>query len=492
LCSEYTISKNCGNIAFGSIKKFKSGVAMSFVILRTSKLKTAGEIGGSLGHTFRIMKTPNADKTKLHLNEHEFSLDQIKQNIKDRLPEKVRKNGVRVVEYLITASPDWTGWGTEKEKEFFDNAKQWLRDKHGSENVAGLSIHRDETTPHLVAYVVPIDPKGHLNARHFLGGKSKMSAIQSDFADQVKDLGLQRGLEGSKARHTTVKEFYAELQKPISKKNVKSHKLKPFNAELPKPKFLEKNEMYAARVLELAYEDAKKQVDQISEYYLNQIQEMHNKYESFKRIEMNKHEVDKAARNRAQDAALKLSKSADDLKKENFDRVIASAELTYSRIKAIEDKYSIYERFERFYPDDAVRLKQQLETRLYAHPDCSDIREKDWALKDIERELDDIRANGRKGFSYNELSHEEDLRSYAEREQELRHQIELESELWNQKQNEQELRHSKELENARQRVIEREKELEQQRRLQHAKDQNIQARHSNELKSQDTDNDFSM
>ena len=27
---------------------------------------------------------------------------------------------------------------------------------------------------------------------------------------------------------------------------------KPFNAELPKPKFLEKNEMYAARVLELA------------------------------------------------------------------------------------------------------------------------------------------------------------------------------------------------------------------------------------------------
>ena len=144
---------------------------MSFVILRTSKLKTAGEIGGSLGHTFRIMKTPNADKTKLHLNEHEFSLDQIKQNIKDRLPEKVRKNGVRVVEYLITASPDWTGWGTEKEKEFFDNAKQWLRDKHGSENVAGLSIHRDETTPHLVAYVVPIDAKGHLNARHFLGGK---------------------------------------------------------------------------------------------------------------------------------------------------------------------------------------------------------------------------------------------------------------------------------------------------------------------------------
>ena len=41
----------------------------------------------------------------------------------------------------------------------FENAKKWLAQKHGSENVCGLSIHRDETTPHLVAYVVPIDEK---------------------------------------------------------------------------------------------------------------------------------------------------------------------------------------------------------------------------------------------------------------------------------------------------------------------------------------------
>ena len=45
-----------------------------------------------------------------------------------------------------------------------------------------------------------------------------MSAMQGDFADQVKDLGLQRGLEGSKARHTTVKEFYAELQNQFQRK----------------------------------------------------------------------------------------------------------------------------------------------------------------------------------------------------------------------------------------------------------------------------------
>ena len=80
------------------------------------------------------------------------------------------------------------------QKKNFLIKRKWLKDKHGSENVVGLSIHRDETTPHLVAYVVPIDEKGNLNARHFLGGRNKLSQIQTDFAEHVKGLGLKRGL----------------------------------------------------------------------------------------------------------------------------------------------------------------------------------------------------------------------------------------------------------------------------------------------------------
>ncbi|WP_171496452.1 plasmid recombination protein, partial [Acinetobacter sp. TUM15372] len=71
-----------------------------------------------------------------------------------------------------------------------------------------------ETTPHLVAYVVPIDLEGKLNAREFLGGRSKLSKMQTDFYNEVTHLGLERGLEGSKAEHTTIKDFYAEIQKP--------------------------------------------------------------------------------------------------------------------------------------------------------------------------------------------------------------------------------------------------------------------------------------
>lgn len=224
---------------------------MSFVILRTAKLKTAGEIGGSLGHTFRIMDTPNADQSKIHLNEHEYSLEEIKQNIENRLPDKIRKNGVRVIEYLITASPEWSGWGTDAEKEFFDQAKKWLKEKHGAENLAGLSIHRDESTPHLVAYVVPIDPENKLNARHFLGGRQKLSEMQTDFADCVKHIDLQRGIEGSRAKHTKVKEFYSEIQKPL--KAPPEIQLTRFEKQPVSPMFT-RNQVHGEAVIDAVYD----------------------------------------------------------------------------------------------------------------------------------------------------------------------------------------------------------------------------------------------
>jgi hypothetical protein len=192
---------------------------MSKVILRTEKLKTIGNIASSLSHNYRTRPTPNADPSRTVNNQHDLkTAGQVLDGIKNRLPEKTRSNAVLCVEYLITMSPDWSGLGTEKEADFFKTSVEWLKQKHGAENVISTSIHRDETTPHLVAYVVPIDSQGKLNAREFLGGRAKLSKMQTDFHDQVKDLGLERGLEGSKAEHTTIKDFYAEIQKPDNEK----------------------------------------------------------------------------------------------------------------------------------------------------------------------------------------------------------------------------------------------------------------------------------
>ena len=320
---------------------------MSFAILRTSKLKTAGEIGGSLGHTFRIMKTPNADKSKLHLNEHEYSLNGIKQNIKDRLPEKVRKNGVRVVEYLITASPEWAGWGTDAEKEFFDKAKKWLKDKHGSENVVGLSIHRDETTPHLVAYVVPIDEKGNLNARHFLGGRNKLSQIQTDFAEHVKGLGLKRGLEGSKAEHKKIKDYYAEIQKPlpVAKTNIKKLEIEQ-KIELPKLDMLSyvgvSKKEYASHAQLMAYDAAQKQIDAHDADMNRQLSQMQVSFER------------------------KLT--AEKMRADKFQKAHERAVYELEALKSkYEQEYAVIKEYKRLFPGEFDATEQLLSHEIQIH-----------------------------------------------------------------------------------------------------------------------------
>ena len=98
-----------------------------YVILRHTKLKSYGEIGGSLDHTYRLIDTPNSDSSRLNLNEHDFNKKtDVVQSIKNRIDQRVkeRPDNVLCVEYLVTASPDWSGWGTDKETEFFNLQKE--------------------------------------------------------------------------------------------------------------------------------------------------------------------------------------------------------------------------------------------------------------------------------------------------------------------------------------------------------------------------------
>lgn len=100
-----------------------------YVILRHAKLKSFGEIGGSLDHTYRLIDTPNADLNRADLNEHDYKKKtEVVAAIKNRIDQRVRERpgNVLCVEYLVTASPDWSGWGTDKETEFFNLQKERL------------------------------------------------------------------------------------------------------------------------------------------------------------------------------------------------------------------------------------------------------------------------------------------------------------------------------------------------------------------------------
>lgn len=234
-----------------------------FAIIRTAKLKTRAEISSSGSHNFRERPTPNANPALTGKNQHTGakSKDELLARFDDRLAsqDKIRSNAVMGIEYLITASPeafqnpDFKG-GTD----YFNDALRFLRDKHGKENVIAGSIHRDETTPHLVVYVVPIDEKGKLNCRNFLGGPSVMSKLQTDFAKSVGEkYGLKRGVENSSAEHVPVKEFYKKVNAPAPAISTRVPKV-------PEPTIVEKVLMIAGlpndheKLLKIA-DDARKE-----------------------------------------------------------------------------------------------------------------------------------------------------------------------------------------------------------------------------------------
>lgn len=188
---------------------------MGFAVLRTQKLKSGIAVRRSLAHAFRERETPNADASRTPDNTHigAADVDTALKRFNARLPDKVRKNAVLAVEYLITASPeDMRGKSREEQDAYFRDGLDWLKRRHGAENVVYAGIHRDETTPHMYAYVVPLDRQGKLNCRSFLGGAQALSQMQTEFAQEVgQQHGLQRGIEGSKARHTSIQQYYSRV-----------------------------------------------------------------------------------------------------------------------------------------------------------------------------------------------------------------------------------------------------------------------------------------
>ena len=204
---------------------------MPFAIMRAKKLTGMGSVAASLQHCYRERQTLNADETltpdNLHLAAQ--STDEAMGKLRELLPEKRRKDAVLAVEYLMTASPEW--WDTasqEQQQAFFDQSKQWLVDKFGAENIITASIHRDETSPHLSAFVVPLTEDGRLSAKAYIGNRQKMTTDQTTYAAGVKHLGLERGIERSLAKHQTIKQHYAAINKGVDDKGwIQANELKP-------------------------------------------------------------------------------------------------------------------------------------------------------------------------------------------------------------------------------------------------------------------------
>lgn len=187
---------------------------MSFAIMRCKKLKGMGSVASSLQHHFRERETANADPTRTPENGYWVgkTTDETMGLLRERLPEKHRKDAVLAVEYMMTASPDWWEKANKQQQiEFVKKSGEWLIEKYGKDNVIAFGVHHDEKTPHVSAFVVPRTADGRLSAKEFIGNREKMSADQTSYAAKVQDLGLERGIEGSKAKHVTIQQYYARV-----------------------------------------------------------------------------------------------------------------------------------------------------------------------------------------------------------------------------------------------------------------------------------------
>lgn len=186
---------------------------MNFAILRTKKLKTIQQIQIAGMHNDRTLKVPNAHPDIGSLLVAGSPTPRTRyEELVTKLNIKERANGVKAIEIILTFSPE------AKEhipvKRWTEENITWLKKEFGSAAILSAQLHTDETTPHIHAIIIPVKKKKgswRLCCRDFLGGASKLSALQDRYALAMAGFGLQRGLKRSKATHEEIKAFYNTL-----------------------------------------------------------------------------------------------------------------------------------------------------------------------------------------------------------------------------------------------------------------------------------------
>lgn len=194
---------------------------MAFCALGVAKQK-GGSVGSSSRHNDRERETPNADPSRTHLNRVLIGDDRnARYRVREIIEEhggKPRRDSVEAVELLLSASHEYFARADgeidqERLERWVEQATQFLRDRRNCGICAKAVLHLDERTPHIHAHMVPITENGRLSATHFLDGKKKMQALHTRQAEYMKELGLERGREGSRATHQRVKQFYASVDR---------------------------------------------------------------------------------------------------------------------------------------------------------------------------------------------------------------------------------------------------------------------------------------
>ena len=214
---------------------------MGYVVLHMEK--TSGTDSAMSAHIERTIKPKNADESRTHLNRELIKfpdgVENRTQAIQQRLDtagltRKIGNNQVRAIRILLTGTHEDMERITNEGRldEWCNDNLKYLADTFGKENIVSAVLHMDEQTPHIHATLVPI-VKGERKRKKKeeqvkkryrkkptdtarlcaddIMTRAKLKSYQDTYAQSMSGYGLQRGIDGSEAKHITTRQYYRDL-----------------------------------------------------------------------------------------------------------------------------------------------------------------------------------------------------------------------------------------------------------------------------------------
>ncbi|MCS2528083.1 plasmid recombination protein [Bacteroides fragilis] len=215
---------------------------MGYAVLHLEKAK--GTDSRMSAHIERTVHPKNADRTRTHLNRE---LVQFPEGVRNRtqaiahrvetagIRRKVGTNQVRAIRVLLTGSNrDMKQIEADgRLDDWCNDSLQWLRETYGEQNLVSAVLHMDEKTPHIHATVIPIvtgerrkagqeeqngkkkyrkkNPQDVRLCADDVMARHRLKHYRDTYAQAMNKYGLQRGVDGSLARHISTMQYYKQL-----------------------------------------------------------------------------------------------------------------------------------------------------------------------------------------------------------------------------------------------------------------------------------------
>ena len=214
---------------------------MGYAVLHMEK--TSGTDSAMSAHIERTIRPKNADESRTHLNRELIKfpdgVENRTQAIQHRLDtagltRKIGNNQVRAIRILLTGTHDDMERITNEGRldEWCNDNMKYLADTFGKKNIVSAVLHMDEQTPHIHATLVPI-VKGERKRKKKeeqvkkryrkkptdtirlcaddIMTRLKLKSYQDTYAIAMAKYELRRGIDGSKAKHISIRQYYRDL-----------------------------------------------------------------------------------------------------------------------------------------------------------------------------------------------------------------------------------------------------------------------------------------